>query len=63
MELHLPSSIMSKIQYLFADSDEMTFRNVRISVEDYGQGRPLPSYAAVEPNKNYYNSNLSVYNM
>jgi hypothetical protein len=42
---------------------EFTHQTVRVTVEDYGSGRPLPSYEAVQPNKDYFNSNLSLYNM
>ena len=44
-------------------SDGTISRKLRISVQDYGSGIPLPHYGATQPNHDYYASNLTLHNM
>ena len=38
-------------------------RSLRVSIQDYGAGIPLPHYGASQPNHDYYASNLTLNNM
>ena len=40
-----------------------TQRKLRVTVQDFGAGIPLPKYGASQPNHDYYASNLTVHNM
>ena len=38
-------------------------RKLRVSIQDFGSGIPLPHYGASQPNHDYYASNLTLHNM
>ena len=38
-------------------------RALRVSVQDFGSGIPLPSYGADQPNHDYFASNITLHNM
>ena len=43
--------------------EETVPRFLRVTVQDFGSGIPLPYYGAVQPNHDYFASNLTVHNM
>ena len=44
-------------------SAETVSRKMKVSVQDFGSGIPLPHYGANQPNHDYYASNLTLHNM
>ena len=46
-----------------ADEINNDRRRLRVSIQDYGAGIPLPHYGASQPNHDYYASNLTLNNM
>ena len=43
--------------------DKERKRKMRVSIQDFGSGVPLPYYGANQPNHDYYASNLTLHNM
>ena len=48
---------------MLEENDNNVRRRLRVSIQDYGAGIPLPHYGASQPNHDYYASNLTLNNM